>query len=145
MEGTNQDDRYRVVDDIIYYKERIYLVHESMLKDKILRVGEGVHDLSTEQVRNDTPIRFTPTTTYSKEEMGEHFHGFHYMVTKSRGQGLYLCGGRQVSKYAHFFSIPSEYNASQVEDLFFREVFRLHGLSRNIVSDWDSRFLNAFW
>jgi hypothetical protein len=41
MEGTNQDDRYRVVDDIIYYKERIYLVPESMLKDKILR---EVHD-----------------------------------------------------------------------------------------------------
>jgi hypothetical protein len=41
MEGTNQDERYKVVDDIIYYKERIYLVPESMLKDKILR---AVHD-----------------------------------------------------------------------------------------------------
>jgi hypothetical protein len=41
MEGIIQDDRYMVVDDIIYYKDRIYLVPESTLKDKILR---AVHD-----------------------------------------------------------------------------------------------------
>jgi hypothetical protein len=41
MEGSIQDDRYRVVDDIIYYKDMIYLVPESKLKDNILR---EVHD-----------------------------------------------------------------------------------------------------
>jgi hypothetical protein len=41
MEGTIQDGKYKVVDDIIYYKDRIYLVLESTLKDKILR---AVHD-----------------------------------------------------------------------------------------------------
>jgi hypothetical protein len=37
LEGIVQDDMYRVVDDIIYYKDMIYLVPESTLKDKILR------------------------------------------------------------------------------------------------------------
>jgi hypothetical protein len=37
MEGIVQDDRYKVVDDIIYYEDKIYLVLESTLKDKILR------------------------------------------------------------------------------------------------------------
>jgi hypothetical protein len=37
VEGSVQDERYRVVDDIIYHKYRIYLVPESKLKDKILR------------------------------------------------------------------------------------------------------------
>jgi hypothetical protein len=31
-----------------------------------------------------------------------------------------------------------------VADIFFKEVFRLHGLLRYIVSDRDSRFLSAF-
>jgi len=42
MKGCIQDVRYRVVDDIIYYKDRIYLVPESKLKDNILMV---VHDV----------------------------------------------------------------------------------------------------
>jgi hypothetical protein len=37
MGGSIQDDRYKVVDDIIYYKDMIYLVPESTLKDNILR------------------------------------------------------------------------------------------------------------
>jgi hypothetical protein len=45
----------------------------------------------------------------------------------------------------NFFSIPSNYSASYVAYLFFREVFRLHDLPRNIVSDRDISFFNAFW
>jgi hypothetical protein len=33
----------------------------------------------------------------------------------------------------------------QVAELFFKEVFRLHGLPKNIVSDRDSRFIETFW
>jgi hypothetical protein len=42
IEGIIQDDMYKVVDEIIYYKDKIYLVPESTLKDKIMRV---VHDM----------------------------------------------------------------------------------------------------
>jgi hypothetical protein len=38
------DDRYRVLDDVIFYKNRIYLVPESTLKGKILKV---CHDSPT--------------------------------------------------------------------------------------------------
>lgn len=51
----------------------------------------------------------------------------------------------RLTKYAHFFAITSEFKAPQVEDLFFKEVFKLHGLPRNIVTDRDSRFINLFW
>ncbi|XP_059068475.1 uncharacterized protein LOC131858987 [Cryptomeria japonica] len=51
----------------------------------------------------------------------------------------------RLTKFAHFFTIPSTYTTTQVVDLFYKEIFRLHGLPRFIVSDRDSRFLSAFW
>ena len=51
----------------------------------------------------------------------------------------------RLTKFAHFYAIPTEYNAVQVAKLFFREVFRLHGLPKNIVSERDSRFIGTFW
>jgi hypothetical protein len=41
MDGYIQDDRYRVGDDIIYYRDCIYLFHESTLTEKIMR---SMHD-----------------------------------------------------------------------------------------------------
>ena len=37
LDGQIQDDRYRIVDDIIYYKDRIYLVPESTLRKNIIQ------------------------------------------------------------------------------------------------------------
>jgi len=36
LEGSVYDDRYQVMKDIIYYKDWIYLVLESKLKEKIM-------------------------------------------------------------------------------------------------------------
>jgi len=46
MYGSIQNYRYMVVDDIIYYKYKIYLVRKSTLKDNILR---EVHDAPLER------------------------------------------------------------------------------------------------
>jgi hypothetical protein len=51
----------------------------------------------------------------------------------------------RLTKFAHFFAIPIEYKATQVADLFFREVFRVHGFPKQIVNDRDGRFIGAFW
>jgi hypothetical protein len=72
MDGQVVDERYRVLDDIIFYKALIYLVPESTLKGKILKV---CHD---------------------------HFYGFHYRASSSARQGLYICGGRQTDQICTF-------------------------------------------
>jgi hypothetical protein len=51
----------------------------------------------------------------------------------------------RLTKFAHFFSIPIEYKATQVAELFFREIFRLHGLPRQIVNIRNGRFISTFW
>ena len=50
----------------------------------------------------------------------------------------------RITKFAHLFSVTTTFIAAQVAELFFKEVFRLHGLPKSIVSDKDSRFLSAF-
>ena len=39
LDGQVQDDRYKVIDDMIYYKNKIFLVQDSPLKKKILQAS----------------------------------------------------------------------------------------------------------
>ena len=51
----------------------------------------------------------------------------------------------RLNNFSHFFSVTSSFSAAQVADIFFKEIFRLHGIPKSIVSDRDSRFMGAFW
>jgi hypothetical protein len=65
-------------------------------------------------------------------------------LPKVKGKDCIYVVVNRLTKFSHFYAIPTEYSAVQVAELFFREVFRLHGLLKNIVSDRDSQFIGTF-
>jgi hypothetical protein len=172
------DDRYRVIDDIIYYKDQIYLVPKSQLKDKILHAthtsplaGHPGYLKTYRQIRerfawkglkNDV-LKFVRECHICHQNKVEHTHPAGLLqplpileqkwesISMDFITGLPLVQGKdciyvvvdKLTKFAHFLAISSKYSAAQVAELFFREVFRLHGLPKTIVNYRDNRFMGA--
>jgi hypothetical protein len=59
-------------------------------------------------------------------------------LPKVQGRDCIYVVVNRLTKFAHLFTISSEHEEAQVVELFFMEVFRLHGFSKYIVSDRDN-------
>ena len=171
---------YKIVDDIIYYKSRIYLVPESTLRKKTIQVA---HDsplsghqgflktyrqirerFSWKGLKGEVMQHVRECSIFQQNKI-EHIHpvgllqplpipeqkwesislDFITGLPKVQGRDCLYVMVDWLTKFVHFFAISSDYSAAHVAELFFRKVFKLHGLPKTIVNDRDSKFTSAFW
>jgi hypothetical protein len=66
-------------------------------------------------------------------------------LPKSEGKDAIFVVMDRLTKYAHFCGIQSTYTTSQVVEVFMKEIHRLHGFPKVIVSDRDPKFTRNFW
>jgi hypothetical protein len=178
--GKIQDDNFRVINDLIYYKGQIFLVPGSALKAKILHacynslvarhqgisktyrqvrerfawkclkeyVMKDVKECTTCQENKDEnthPARLLQLLPIPEHKWESISMDFIIGLPRAQGKDFIFMVVDRLTKFAHFFSIATDFSAAQVAELFFREVFRLHGLPKTIISGRDSRFMSTFW
>jgi hypothetical protein len=151
MDGQIHDDRYRVIDDVIFYEDRVYLVPDSGLKKKILI---AVHDsplaghhgffktyrqirerFSWKGLKQDI-MRHVSECVTCQQNKSEHALSagllqpllipeqklesismdFITGLPKVQGKDCIYVVVDRLTKFSHFYAIPTEYNAVQVAE-----------------------------
>ncbi|PNY08214.1 Ty3/gypsy retrotransposon protein, partial [Trifolium pratense] len=51
----------------------------------------------------------------------------------------------RLTKYSHFFPLKSDYDSKSVAEIFMKNIVKLYGIPKSIVSDCDKVFTRRFW
>jgi hypothetical protein len=155
MDGQVQDDNFRIIDGLIYYMGRIFLVLGSAFKAKVL---QACHDspmarhqgmektyrkvrkrLSWKGLKEDV-MRHVKECTTCQENKDEHTHptgllkplpipehkwesismDFNTGLPKTTVKDCIFVVVDRLTKFAHFFSITTDFSAAQVAEFFSR-------------------------
>jgi hypothetical protein len=63
----------------------------------------------------------------------------------TKKNGAIMVVVEKLSNYAHFVPVKSTCKEIDIANIFMKEIFRLHGMPREIVFDRDTKFTSRFW
>jgi hypothetical protein len=51
----------------------------------------------------------------------------------------------KLTEASHFVPVKTTHTMTNIAEIFMKEIVRLHGIPRTIVSDKDTKFTSNFW
>ena len=79
-------------------------------------------------------------------EMGIYFHGFYYRIANDLEKNdSIMVVVENLTKESHFILVNSMYKVDSIENIFMKDIFKLHGFPKAIVSHRDVKFTSNFW
>ncbi|XP_072989455.1 uncharacterized protein [Typha latifolia] len=66
-------------------------------------------------------------------------------LSKDKRHYVILIVVDHLSKYAHFSALAHPYTAKKVAEVYVRDMAKMHGMPKSIVSDCDPIYVSQFW
>jgi len=86
------------------------------------------------------------TIVHSWMEMGGSYNIFHHQVSKNHKEAwFHHCSGEQSYKGCIFCSKKTTHKATNIAEINMKEIDRIHGVPKVIVSNRDIKFTSNFW
>jgi hypothetical protein len=73
-------------------------------------------------------------------------NGFHHQTSQNKQQhDSMMVVLDKLTKAAHFIPVNLTHKPANIDDVYMKEISRLHGIPKKIVSDKDLKFTSKFW
>eukprot|EP00253_Pinus_taeda_P021604 PITA_21604 len=118
-------------------------------KDGTLRLCIDYRQLNKVTIKNrylllridDLFDQLKGATMFSKIDLRFGYHQVHI-----KEEDIYKTNFQtRLTKVAHFIPVKTTYSTGDVARVLIRDVVKLHGVPKNIVSDRDANFTSKFW
>jgi hypothetical protein len=180
INNLDQNPKFEWKNDILWYKNIIYLIPSSKFKMKVLRES---HNSPTSghvgffktyynarksfywKGMNKDIQRFVVECEICQRNKNENFmtpgllHPLHIPEQKWEEismdfiEGTPMSDGKdkkivlvdRLTKYAHFMAVRKIKSTKQIADIFCKNIYKLRGFPKVIVSNRDAKFKGNFW
>lgn len=120
-----------------YYWPRLHEDVEAYVKTCLVCQQDKIEQKHPAGLLEPLPIAERPWESVSMD--------FIVALPKSDGFGAIMVIVDRFSKYATFIPVTTDCKVDEAARVFFKNVVKLWGLPRNIISDRDPRFTGKFW
>jgi hypothetical protein len=158
--GIKYEDYQMIEGGLLTYRNRLYIPDRDDLKrfimdelHKIPYIGHPGYQKMITTTRkqfywpglNKYIAKYLAKCIECQHVKAEHRHPAGLLPTWTKQNDAIMVVVDKLSKSAHFILVKSTCKAIDIANVFMKDIFRLHGMPKQIVFDRDTKFTSNFW